>query len=159
MTVTIVTNEYHLPHTGCAAAFVPDIPRGEHGVVMFHQFAGELIGLYVLNSGGGKQFGCRSLPAALLLQKISYLPKIRRNCFLCLLFLGFFFQKLPDAVLGLQMQRAAVHIPACYQKLGGIAHSLALKQQNGIRRPHQTIGTGNLLEGIDSSLFPQMMYK
>ena len=57
----------------------------------------------------------------------------------------------------MQAQCFVVHIAPGHQNAGGLAHTLALHDPAGIGRPHQTVGTCNLLERVICGLFAQMV--
>ena len=57
----------------------------------------------------------------------------------------------------MQIQRSPVQITPGQDNVSILARSLALHNPCGVRCAHQTIGAGNLVEGIGRSLFTQMM--
>ena len=57
----------------------------------------------------------------------------------------------------MQIQRSPVQITPSQNNVSILARSLALHNPCGVRCAHQTIGAGNLVEGIGRSLFTQMM--
>lgn len=115
-------------------AFIPDAFRHEHRVIVFHQLAGQLVWPDSLNPGSGKQLAGRSLPAFGILQEVRQFPKVLRHSPDRLLVGVFFLQKLPDTVLRLQVQSAAVHIPPGHQQPCSGTHALALGQPQGTFR-------------------------
>lgn len=159
MTVIPVTGEAQQPGVGGAPGLVADALRGKHRVEVLHQFAGELVGQHIGDTGGGQQLGGGACPAADALDKVRRPPQIVRNGLLDLLLGGFLLQQLPDTVPGLQMERAAVHVTARHQQPGRVAHPLALQQPDGVGGTHQAVGPGNLLERVGCALFAQMMHQ
>lgn len=159
MTVIPVTGEAQQPGVGGAPGLVADALRGKHRVEVLHQFAGELVGLHPGDARSGQQFGGGACPAAGAPDKVRRPPQIVRNGLPDLLLSGFLLQQLPDAVPGLQVEGAAVHVTARYQQPGRVAHPLALEQPDGVGGAHQAVGPGNLLERVGCALFAQMMHQ
>lgn len=115
MTVICVTGEAQQPGVGGAPGLVADAMRGKHRVEVLHQFAGELVGLHPGDSRGSQQFGGGACPAADALDKVRRPPQIVRYGLPDLFLGGFLLQQLPDAVPGLQVEGAAVHVTARHQ--------------------------------------------
>ena len=115
MTVIPVTGKAQQPGVGGAPGLVADALRGKHRIEVLHQFAGELVGQHIGDTGGGQQFGGGACPAAGALDKVRRPPQIVRNGLPDLLLGGVLLQQLPDTVPGLQMESAAVHVTARYQ--------------------------------------------
>ena len=117
----------HLPRLRGAVGFIADTSWREHRIEVFHDFPGQLVGQNAFNIGCGKQFG------------------------------AFFLVQHPNAIFFVQTQCFVVHIAPGHQNASGLAHAFALHDPAGIGRPHQTIGTCNLLERIVCGVFAQMV--
>ena len=115
MTVIFVTGEAQQPGVGGAPGLVADALRGKHRVEVLHQFAGELVGLHPGDARSGQQFGGGACPAAGAQDKVCRPPQVVRNGLPDLLLGGFLLQQLPDAIPGLQMEGATVHVTARHQ--------------------------------------------
>jgi len=149
--------ELHLPRLRGAVGFIADTSWGEYGIVMLHDFPGQLVGQNALNIGCGKQFGGCALPCSDTIDVVSHFPNVTRHSFSDNLFGAFFLIQNPNAVFFVQTQCFVVYIAPGHQNAGGLAHTLALHDPAGIRRAHQTVGTCNLLERIVCGLFAQMV--
>ena len=57
----------------------------------------------------------------------------------------------------MKIQRSSVQIAPGQDNVSILARSLALHYPCGIRRTHQTIGTGNLVKWVGRRLFAQMV--
>ena len=108
MTVIPITGEAQQPGVGGAPGLVADALRGKYRVEMLHQFAGELVGQHIGDTGGGQQFGGGACPAAGAPNKVRRPPQVVRNSLPDLFLGGFLLQQLPDTVPGLQMEGAAI---------------------------------------------------
>ena len=149
--------ELHLPRLRGAVGFIADSSWREHGIEVFHDFPGQLVGQNALNIGCRKQFGGCALPCSDTIDVVSHFPKVTRYSLSDNLFGAFFLIKNPNAVFFVQTQCFIVHIAPGHQNAGGLAHTLALHDPTGIGRAHQTVGTRNLLERIVCGLLAQMV--
>ena len=149
--------ELHLPRLRGAVGFIADASWRKHGIEVFHDFSGQLVGQNALNIGCGKQFGGCTLPISNAVNIVCHFPKVTRHSLSDNLFGAFFLVQYPNAVFFVQTQCFVVHIAPGHQNAGGLAHTLALHDPAGIGRTHQTVGTCNLLERIVCGLFAQMV--
>jgi len=149
--------ELHLPRLRGAVGFIADTSWGEYGIVMFHDFPGQLVGQNALDIGCRTQFGGCALPCSDTIDVVSHFPKVTRHSLSDNLFCAFFLVQHPNEVFLVQTQCFVVHIAPGHQNAGGLAHTLTLHDPAGIGRTHQTIGTCNLLERIVCGLFAQMV--
>ena len=67
--------ELHLPRLRGAVGFIADSSWGEYGIVMLHDFSGQLMGKNAFNIGCRKQFGSRALPCSDTIDVVSHLAK------------------------------------------------------------------------------------
>jgi len=149
--------ELHLPRLRGAVGFIADSSWRKHGIEVFHDFPGQLVGQNALNIGCRKQFGSRTLPCSDTIDVVSHLPNISGNCLSDNLFGAFFLVQHPNAVFFVQTQCFVVHIAPGHQNAGGLTHAFSLHDPAGVRCPYQAIGTCNLLERIVCGLFAQMV--
>ena len=149
--------ELHLPRLRGAVGFIADSSWGEYGIVMLHDFPGQLVGQNSLDIGCGEQFGSRALPCSDTINVVSHFPNISGNRLRRNLFSAFFRVQYPNAVFFVQTQCFVVHIAPGHQNAGSLTHAFALHDPAGIGRAHQTVGACNLLEWIVCDLFAQMV--
>ena len=71
--------ELHLPRLRGAVGFIADTSWREHGIEVFHDFPGQLVGQNALDIGCGEQFGSRTPPGADAINVVSHLPKVTRH--------------------------------------------------------------------------------
>ena len=149
--------ELHPPRLRGAVGFIADSSWRKHGIVMFHDFPGQLVGQNALDIGCGEQFGSRALPCSDTIDVVSHLPNISGNRLRRNSFCAFFLVQNPNAVFFVQTQCFVVHIAPGHQNAGSLTHAFALHDPAGIGRAHQTVGACNLLEWIVCDLFAQMV--
>ena len=82
--------EFHLPCLRGAVGFIADSSWGEYGIVMLHDFPGQLMGQNALDIGCGEQFGSRALPISNAVNVVCHFPKITRHSLSDNLFGAFF---------------------------------------------------------------------
>ena len=71
--------ELHLPRLRGAVGFIADASWRKHGIEVFHDFPGQLVGQNAFNIGCGEQFGSRTLPCSDTIDVVSHLPNISGN--------------------------------------------------------------------------------
>lgn len=137
--------------------FIVDILWYKYRVKVFHDFSGKHMGQNAVNTSCRQQLGSCSLPLSGLLDVFCNSPKIFRHSLQPLFFCSFFLVQQPDAVFLMQIQRSPVQITPGQDNVSILARSLALHDPCGVRCAHQTIGTGNLVEGVRCCLLTQMV--
>ena len=71
--------ELHLPRLRGAVGFIADASWRKHGIEVFHDFSGQLVGQNALNIGCGKQFGGCTLPISNAVNIVCHFPKVTRH--------------------------------------------------------------------------------